>query len=119
MLIVDDNATNRLILHHEITAWSMISDAAADGVQALKMLQAAARRGEPYQLAILDLNMPGMNGLELARAIKADPGISEVRLIMLTSMGACGSAQEAREAGIIAYLTKPVRQSHLLNCLVP
>ena len=118
VLIVDDNATNRLILHHQITAWSMVDDAAADGVQALEMLHAAARRGEPYHLAILDLNMPGMNGLELARAIKADPGISEVRLIMLTSMGACASAQEAREAGIIAYLTKPVRQSHLLNCLV-
>jgi two-component system sensor histidine kinase/response regulator len=118
VLIVDDNATNREILRHQLTAWGMINDSASNAYHALEMLQAAAQGGEPYQLVILDMNMPGMDGIELARAIKADAAIAAARLIMLTSMGGYGSAQAAREAGIMAYLTKPVRQSHLLSCLV-
>ena len=118
VLTVDDNATNRSILHHQITAWGMNNASAPNGYHALEMLRAAAQRGEPYQLAILDVNMPGMNGIELARAIKADPDIASVGLIMLTSMEAYGSVQEARDTGIMAYLTKPVCQSQLLNCLV-
>jgi signal transduction histidine kinase/CheY-like chemotaxis protein/HPt (histidine-containing phosphotransfer) domain-containing protein len=118
VLSVDDNVTNRLILHHQITAWGMQDGSASNGYDALEMLHAAVEQGQPYQLAILDMNMPGMNGLELARAIKAHPSLAALRLIMLTSMGAYGSAKEAREAGIVAYLTKPVCQSQLFNCIV-
>lgn len=118
VLIGDDNVTSRLSLQDHIRAWGMVNGVAADSYQALEMLREAAQRGEPYQQAILDMNMPGMTGLELARAIKAEPAIAPVHLIMLTSMGACGSVQEAHETGIATYLTKPVRQSRLFNCLV-
>ena len=79
------------------------------------MLRAAAERGEPYDLAILDLGMPRMDGMELARRIKAEPAIAAVRLILLTSLG--GEAEQARRAGFSAWLTKPVKQSQLYDAI--
>ncbi|MET0623874.1 MAG: response regulator [Pyrinomonadaceae bacterium] len=117
VLIVDDNATNRKILSHQFDSWGMVHAEADSGARALEALRAAARRGEPYDLAVLDLMMPGMDGLELARAIKADPAIAATRLVMLTSFGQRGQSATAREAGIEACLTKPVRQSPLFDCL--
>ncbi|MFL6208777.1 MAG: response regulator [Pyrinomonadaceae bacterium] len=116
-LIVDDNATNRKILAHQLGSWGMIHDKAESGAQALELLRAAARRNEAYDLAVLDLMMPGMDGFELARAIKSDPDIAGVRLVLLTSYGERGHGATAREAGVAAYLTKPVRQSQLFDCL--
>ncbi len=116
-LIVDDNKTNRAILTHQISAWGMRPESAEDGPRALELLRAAAARGEPLQLAILDMMMPGMDGLQLARAIKADPALKSVRLVMLSSFSQLGRAEEARQAGIEAYLTKPVRHSWLHDCL--
>ena len=119
VLIVEDNATNRTILHHQVSAWGMHSDAAENGLQALSMLRAAVVRGEPYDLAIVDMKMPHMDGIELAQAIQADPTVRSVRSIMLTSMvGQLGEAERARQAGILACLSKPVRQSDLYDCLV-
>jgi|GEM_PF-527352 len=117
VLIVDDNETNRKIIHYHITSWGMQNGSAEDGWCALEMLRAAAERGEPYDVAILDMQMPGMDGIELACAIKADPAISSVQLIMLTSLGHRPQGEEARQAGIAAHLTKPVRQSQLFDCL--
>jgi CheY-like chemotaxis protein/HPt (histidine-containing phosphotransfer) domain-containing protein len=117
VLVVDDNATNRTILHQQVTAWGMRNGSAADGQAALQLLHTAAARGEPYDLAILDMQMPGMDGLALARAIKDDPAIAAVRLVMLTSIGRPEFANEARAAGVAAWLTKPVRQSALHDCL--
>ncbi|MHB8645980.1 MAG: response regulator [Thermomicrobiales bacterium] len=117
VLIVDDNATNRRLLHEQIVAWGMRNGSAADGPEALALLRAVATGGEAYDLAILDMQMPGMDGLALARAIKADPALAAVRLLMLTSIGRSGINEEAREAGIAACLTKPVRQSALYDCL--
>ncbi|MDP8975720.1 MAG: response regulator [Actinomycetota bacterium] len=77
------------------------------------MLRAAARQGTPYPAAVLDFHMPEMNGLELARAIKADPLVAEVRLVLLTSAAERLGARLAKEAGIDASLTKPVRVSAL------
>jgi CheY-like chemotaxis protein len=116
-LIVDDNKTNRTILTHQVGAWGMRGESADDGPQALELLRAAAGRGEPFQLAILDMMMPGMDGLQLARAIKADPALKSVRLVMLSSFRQLGRAEEARQAGIEAYLTKPVRHSWLHDAL--
>ena len=86
-LIVDDNATNRQILLHQLLAWKMRPDCATGGEEALKMMRAAASEGRPYGLALLDFQMPEMDGLGLARAIKSDPVIAVTRLVMLTSRG--------------------------------
>ena len=117
-LIVDDNITNRKILEHQTHSWQMISEQAENGLQALHKLRAAAGRGEPFDLAIIDLMMPEMDGLELARIIKADQLISETPLILLSSVGLRGHRDLAPELGFSAYLTKPVRQSQLFDCLV-
>ena len=117
VLIVDDNHTNRQILEVSLRNWGMAVVSAPDGPQALAQLRSAAEAGIPCDLAILDMQMPGMDGLALARAIKADPALAATRLVLLTSFGRRGDGEEARKAGIAAYLTKPVRQSHLYECL--
>ena len=85
--------------------------------RALELLRAAAERGEKYDIAILDMQMPEMDGLELTRRIKADPAISDLRLILLSSIGDHGLAAAGRQAGVDACLTKPARQSELFDCL--
>ena len=80
-------------------------------------MREAAASGVPYDLGILDLMMPGMDGFELARTIKSDPALAGMHLVLLTSHGQRGDGTVAREAGVAAYLTKPVRQSQLFNCL--
>jgi len=116
VLIVDDNATNRKILSSQVASWGM-HPAAESGHRAIEELHAAAARGEAHELAILDMQMPGMDGLELARAIKADPALQSTRLVMLTSIGQGEESEEASRAGVNAYLTKPVRQSELRDVL--
>ncbi len=116
VLVVDDNATNRTILAHQVAAWGMAS-AAADAPSALARLREAAAAGQPYDLAILDMQMPDFDGLSLARAIKADPALRDTPLVLLTSLAQRGSSAELRSAGIAAWLTKPVRQHQLHDCL--
>jgi signal transduction histidine kinase/DNA-binding response OmpR family regulator len=116
VLAVDDNAVNRAILHEHIVGWGMRNGSAESGTRALEMLRAAAGRGEPYAVAIVDERMPGVDGVELARAIRADLSIAGTRLILLTSIGHVGA--EANYAGLFdACLTKPARQSALYDCL--
>ncbi len=117
LLVVDDNDANRKIIVHQTTAWKMICDEAENGARALETLRQAALRGQPYHAAIMDFQTTDMDGFELARAIKADPLIAGVQLILLTFIGQRGDAQAARDAGFAAYLTKPVRQSQLFDCL--
>jgi two-component system sensor histidine kinase/response regulator len=118
VLVVDDNATNRQILRHQIVAWKMQKGSAAGGSEALKILRAAAAAGKAYDVALLDMQMPEMDGLTLAKAIKADPAINSTRLIILTSLGHVMTQKELKEIGIDAYLVKPVKQSRLFDCLV-
>jgi len=117
VLIVDDNATNRTILHEQLTAWGLYSCSAASGHQALMLLRAAAAADTPYDLALLDFQMPEMDGLTLACAIKADPALAAVRLVLLTSAGGGSEVQEATQIGITVTLTKPVRASQLYDGL--
>jgi two-component system, sensor histidine kinase and response regulator len=117
VLVVDDNETNRKIVHEQVISWGMKNGQAEDGQRALEMLRSAAERGEPYDLAILDMHMPEMDGIELAQRIKADPSISSTQLIMLSSVGR-SVVEEAQRVGIEACLTKPVRQSQLFDALV-
>jgi signal transduction histidine kinase/PleD family two-component response regulator/HPt (histidine-containing phosphotransfer) domain-containing protein len=118
VLVVDDNETNRQILRHQITTWKLREDSAESGLEALKLMRSAAAAGQPYDLALLDMQMPGMDGLALARAIKAETAIASTRLIILTSLSQHQSADDLRAAGIDAYLTKPVKQQRLYDCLL-
>jgi two-component system sensor histidine kinase/response regulator len=117
VLIVDDNQTNRRILCHQSKYWGMVPTDCDSGKLALELLHLAVASGAPYDLAILDLMMPDMDGFDLARHIKADSDIARVPLVMLTSFRERSHTTIAREAGIAAYLTKPVRQSQLFECL--
>jgi two-component system, sensor histidine kinase and response regulator len=114
VLLVDDNATNRKILHRQIEIWGMRDGIAENAAQAIEMMRDAIHSGDPYDLAILDMQMPDMDGLQLARHMKADPELSRTRLVLLTSIG-LDMGQEAREAGVDALLPKPVRQSRLYD----
>jgi two-component system sensor histidine kinase/response regulator len=118
VLVVDDNATNRQILRHQIVAWKMQKGSAASGHEALRILRAAAGSGKAYDVALLDMQMPEMDGLTLAKAIKSDPLLAHTRLIILTSLGHVMTKPQLKEAGIDAYLVKPVKQSRLFDCLV-
>jgi len=110
-LIVDDNATNRTILEHQLAAWGLSCDAAAGSDQAMDLLQAAVEEDRPYGLAMLDYNMPGRNGAELAHAIKALPALRSVRLLMMSSSQP--ERDVATNAGIDGVVTKPIRHSRL------
>jgi CheY-like chemotaxis protein len=116
-LIVDDNATNRTILDRQLTSWGIDSQAVCGGEQALIALREAAACGSPFIVAVIDRQMPEMDGIALARAIKADPSIAGVRLVMLTSLGDLGGYQDLRAAGIFECVTKPVKQGQLADCL--
>ena len=118
VLVVDDNATSRQILRHQIFAWKLQKGSAASGHEALRVLRTAAAEGHPYYLALLDVEMPEMDGLTLARAIKAEPAIAGTRLIALTPLGHVLAEKEMQDAGIDAALSKPVKQSRLFDCLV-
>jgi two-component system sensor histidine kinase/response regulator len=115
VLAVDDTATNRRVLEAYLGSWGMRVTSAADGQAALEEAHRAAERGDPFDVAILDFNMPRMDGVELARRITAAPALRAVRLVMLTSSGTGHAA--AREAGVTEFLTKPVRQSRLYDAL--
>jgi PAS domain S-box-containing protein len=110
-LVVDDHATNRCILEHHLKRWGISVDCVEDGMQALQLFQQRLAEQRPYDLAVLDMQMPRMDGIELAQRIKGDPKLSATRLIMLSSLGYPG--REARRAGIEISLLKPVREGLL------
>ncbi len=115
VLAIDDNATNREILHHQTTSWNMTCETAGSGPAGLEIFQAALERGAPPDAVLLDMNMPGMNGIEVAQKIRAE--MKKIPIIMLTSVGAYGEVRRSREIGINLYLTKPVRQQDLHSAL--
>jgi two-component system, sensor histidine kinase and response regulator len=114
VLIVDDNATNRAIVEAYLGTRVQCATAAS-GAEALQSMHSAARAGEPFELVILDGQMPGMDGIELATAISMAPSLRGARLIMLTST--VDRRLAAREAGVHHYLTKPVRRARLLETI--
>ncbi len=117
-LVVDDNATNRRILRQQLLSWGVEAVEAADGYQALQLAATAARDGRTFDLGVVDLNMPGMDGVELARAMKADPATAPTMLFLLSSSGHRLDAAESHLTGFAASLTKPVRSSELFDCLI-
>lgn len=117
VLIVDDNRTNRKILGHQLETCGMTYEEADSGKTALTMLRSSKQNGTPYDLGVLDLMMPVMDGFELAAEIKKDPAIAKIPLVMLTSYGERGTSAVAEANGIAAFLTKPVRQFSLFESL--
>ena len=117
VLIVDDNQTNRRILSLQTAQWGIVSDEAADGETALRKLREAKLNGQPFDIAILDLMLPAMDGFEIAKRIKDNSLISDTRLILMPSFGQRGHALTAQNHGIGGYLIKPVRQADLFECL--
>jgi len=117
VLIVDDNATNRRILQHQVVAWKMRNGSAASGPEALDRLRHAAAEGDPYRTVVLDMQMPGMDGIAVAREITADPQLADTRIVILTSLASHPDEEDFRRLGIAAYLTKPVKQRRLMDCL--
>jgi hypothetical protein len=120
-LIVDDHAISRRILVTQTASWGMCPLEAASGLQALDWLRTAAAQGQPFELALVDLQLPDMDGFELARAIKADSALSATRVILMSTLnrrGHRGHGEVARQLGLAAYLPKPIRRSQLYDCLV-
>jgi CheY-like chemotaxis protein len=118
VLVVDDNATNRRIMEEMLKNWRMNPVLADSGQTALKIMATANLSGKPFHVMLLDVNMPVMDGFDLAHRIRANPEYNEVLMIMLTSSGQRGDAARCRELGIAAYLTKPVKQSSLLDAIL-
>jgi two-component system sensor histidine kinase/response regulator len=117
VLVVDDNNTNRQILRLQLQAWNMRPDCAVSGKDALQKMRDTVGQGKPYSLALLDFQMPDMDGLTLARAIKSDPVIAATRLVMLTSHGQLLTPTELQVFGIDSCIIKPAKQSRLFDCL--
>ena len=117
ILVVDDNATNREVLSAQLQAWGARPEEATDAPSALLALAQARDEGDPFGAAIVDLQMPDMDGAGLARAIKADESLAQTRLVLMTSLGQRGDARRMEEIGFAAYLVKPARQSDLYDSL--
>ncbi len=113
VLIVDDNATNRAVVRRLTTSWGMLPEEAVGGQSALQILHSAHARGESFDIALLDFQMPGMNGVQLARAIRENAQYEHLQLVMLTSLGQRAICKSFEEAGIAACMVKPIRREHL------
>ncbi len=117
MLVVDDNQTNRTILFKMLEQFGCQPTVVSGGAEALQELRAAAERGTPYQVGLLDMQMPEMDGAELGARIKADEQLREIKLLLLTSMGKWSGEERLKELGFAACLYKPLKQSHLLDAV--
>lgn len=115
VLVVDDHPTSRRVLAELLADAGMLVDQAPDAPTALAKMEQGRKNGTPYQLAVIDANLPGTDGFVLAEAIRAQPALAPTRLVMLTSAGHRGDAQRCRELGITGYLVKPVGGVELLD----
>lgn len=118
VLIVDDNEINRRVLHEQIIGWGMHPGSFSSAKQALQVLRAAQEEGDPFHIMITDYHMPEIDGLELTKAVKADSALQTTIVILLTSVSDLGESRQMRAVGCAACLTKPVRNSQLLNALL-
>ncbi|MBV9997682.1 MAG: PAS domain S-box protein [Verrucomicrobia bacterium] len=116
-LVVVDNATGRELLCRQLAAWRLRADACRSAEDALSRLRRAVTEADPYRLMLFDLEIAETDGLSLARAVKAEPGLAATRLVLLTPFGKTPAAEALRAAGIGAWRSKPVRQSSLMDCL--
>jgi len=117
VLIVDDDEVNRRVLHEQVTSWGMRNGSFSSGDKVLDALRRAKESRDPYDFVLLDYQMPGMDGVELAGAIKADPAIRDTVVVLLTSVGQWSELRHFEGTRVDASLVKPVRQLQLLNTL--
>ena len=115
-LVVDDHPVNRKMMTQQLGAWGIVVDTAVSGRDALEVLEKA---GEPcpYRIVFLDMLMPEMDGLELATRMQSDPRWDSLPLVLVTSAAQRGDLAKAKEAGLDAYLPKPIRREHLIRCV--
>ncbi|WP_425615699.1 ammonium transporter [Anatilimnocola sp. NA78] len=118
VLAVDDNQTNRELLHEQFASWGLALESVCGGREALEKLAMGKSQNRPFQLVLLDFNMPGMDGLELARAIRLNPEYQAARLVMLSSSGTLFDDPRLARSGLSACLPKPVRQSKLFDIVI-
>ena len=118
VIAVDDTATNLEILNDQLSSWGFKLETAVDATSALSLIRHAAQMDNPFQLAILDRQLPDMDGLDLAAKIKADPASRNMPLLMLTSLDTALHPDQLRSAGLAGILTKPIRQSRLFDSIV-
>lgn len=117
VLVVDDNVTNTEILLEALGNWGMESESASDGVEALQVLRETEARDEPFDIILLDMQMPNMDGVQFADALQSDPELGSYLVVMLSSISDRADIQDLRNHGIDAYLSKPVRLSLLYDTL--
>ncbi len=117
VLVVDDNRTNREILREHLRGWGMAVTCAAEGPEALRLMGEAAQTGQGFELAVLDMHMPEMDGLQLARQIKALPCSTATKLLMLSSTYSNSEESARLDLRILRYLTKPVRRGDLYRVI--
>ena len=117
VLVVDDHATNRMLMHVLLASWGCQATEVEDGETALRKLREAFARRNPYRIALVDMQMPGMDGEMLGSSVKSDPDLARTALIMITSIGQMGDAARAEKIGFSGYLVKPVREAKLRDML--
>ena len=117
ILVLDDNETNRIILEKMLRSFGCEPDLASEGVTALAMMREAASQGTPYDLLLTDMQMPLMDGIEVARLVKANKNIKKTVIMLLTSMRLRHDDPVLRKAGVAAFLTKPIKQSQLFDVI--
>jgi two-component system, sensor histidine kinase and response regulator len=118
VLVVDDNATNRRIMHGILSRWGMDITLAESGIQALADLSAAGMEAKPYALILTDLQMPDMDGFSLVEKIRLRTELSAVAIMMFSSAGQRGDGARCQDLGVSAYLLKPIRQSELRGAIL-
>ena len=117
ILVAEHNRTNRKLLDQLLTQWQVDHDLADESEKVIDTMRAAAAAGSPYDIAILDLEMPGMDGHVLGTRIQQDPDLGDTRLVILTAKGRRGDARKFETAGFAGYLGKPIEQSAFYNLL--
>ena len=117
VLIVDAHPVQRGLLARQVTAWGSIATEASTGLLALERLRSSALCGEPIYLALINMVLPDLNGMELISRIKADRAISSTHLIACTPFGKWGTIEQGQLTGLAACITKPIRPSHLSECV--
>jgi PAS domain S-box-containing protein len=117
VLVVDDNATSRLVVAEQLESWGVRHEEAESAAKATERLRSARAEGDSFRIMITDMQMPETDGESLGKAIKADPELRDTHLVMMSSLGTRGDARRLKAIGFSAYLIKPVKQSQLFDCL--